>query len=170
MRTIDERLMHAPVEICFAIAADVEHWPVLLPHYRWVRFLRRQSFGTGTVEMAAWRVFAGSVRYPTRWVSEMSIDNERPAIRYTHVAGITRGMDVEWRFEPEPDGTRVHITHEWAGPHWPLVGRFAAERVIGPHFISAIAQRTLTGVAGEAERRAAGTTPPQSGTQGRVPS
>jgi hypothetical protein len=26
---------------------------------------------------------------------------------------------------------------------WPLIGRFAAERVIGPHFVDAIAGRTL---------------------------
>ena len=154
MNTIDERLMHAPADTCFTVAADVERWPALLPHYRWVRFLSRDGFGTGTVEMAAWRVFAGPVRYPTRWISEMSIDTQQPVVRYTHIGGITRGMAVEWRFEPRPEGTHVCITHEWVGPGWPLIGRFAADRIIGPHFVSAIAQRTLAGVAAEAERRA----------------
>jgi hypothetical protein len=34
---------------------------------------------------------------------------------------------------------------------WPLIGRFAAERVIGPQFIDAIAGRTLRTIKGLAE-------------------
>ncbi|HEX4573527.1 MAG TPA: hypothetical protein VH158_00250 [Gemmatimonadales bacterium] len=38
------------------------------------------------------------------------------------------------------------IVHDWAGPAWPLVGRLAAELVIGPVFIHGIAARTLAGI------------------------
>jgi ribosome-associated toxin RatA of RatAB toxin-antitoxin module len=155
MTTVDERLMRAPPRACFRVAADVERWPEILPHYRWVRFHERSGFGCGRVEMAAWRAFGPWLRYPTWWVSEMRADPDRPAIHYRHVEGITRGMDVVWEFHPEgPDTTRVRIVHTWDGPAWPLIGRIAAERIIGPHFISAIAQRTLAGVAAEAERTA----------------
>ena len=157
MRTVDERTMHAPATLCFDVAADVERWPEILPHYRHVRFLERQGFGRGRVEMAAWREFgsgAASARWPTWWVSEMRAEPDEPAIYYRHVDGITRGMDVRWEFLPEGHETRVRIVHEWSGPSWPLIGRFAAEAVIGPAFVSAIAQRTLAGVASEAERRA----------------
>lgn len=61
-------------------------------------------------------------------------------------------MDVEWSFEPVPDGTRVRIVHAWDGPRWPLIGVLAARAVIGPVFIHGIASRTLAGLARIAER------------------
>lgn len=151
--TIDVRVVAAPPQLCFEVAADVERWPQLLPHYRWVRFLHQQSFGTGRVEMAAWRDFAGPLRYPTWWVSDMHVSAEEPAIYFKHVDGITRGMDVKWAFEPHERGARVTITHEWPGPPWPLIGGVAWRHVMGPHFVSFIATRTLAGIGREAERR-----------------
>lgn len=167
MTTLDVQVMHAPVRLCFRVAADVERWPEILPHYRWVRFLEKDGFGRGRVEMAAWRPFAGPIRYPAWWVSRMRAVDDPPAIHYEHVDGITRGMRVKWAFESLPGGaTRVAITHAWAGPPWPLIGGFAWRHVIGPHFVSAIAARTLAGVAAEAERRARGSGPhaPSTGT------
>lgn len=154
MTTVDERLMAAPVDVCFRVAADVERWPHILPHYRWVRFHEKKAFGTGRVEMAAWRDFAGPVRYPTWWVSDMHLDTSEPAMHFTHVDGITRGMEVKWSFTARSDGTHVCITHAWQGPRWPLIGGAAWRLVIGPHFVSAIAARTLRGIGAEAERRA----------------
>ncbi|MFW5951440.1 MAG: hypothetical protein ACOCVZ_04920, partial [Gemmatimonadota bacterium] len=52
------------------------------------------------------------------------------------------------------EGTLVRIIHSWSGPSWPLIGAVAANAVIGPGFVSAIARRTLAGVCAEAERRA----------------
>jgi hypothetical protein len=157
--TIDERFVRADPATCFRVAADVERWPVILPHYRWVRFRDRAGFGTGLVEMAAWRDFGGPLRYPTWWLSRMSVEPHRPAVCYTHIDGITRGMAVSWEFFARDDGTLVRITHAWDGPRWPLIGRLAADTVIGPHFVSAIAARTLAGVGAEAERVAAGAAP-----------
>src|SRR5690606_28476219 len=74
MTILDERFMRAPADVCFHVAADVERWPDILPHYRHVRFHERSAFGRGRVEMAAWRDFGGPVRYPTWWVSEMHAD------------------------------------------------------------------------------------------------
>jgi hypothetical protein len=152
---LDDRFMDAPPAICFRVAADVERWPDILPHYRWVRFHDRSGFGVGRVEMAAWRDFAGPARYPTWWVSEMRADPAAPAVHYRHVGGVTRGMDVEWSFEAKDAGTLVRIRHSWTGPPWPVIGAIAWRFVIAPHFVSAIAQRTLAGVAAEAERVAA---------------
>ena len=155
MTTLDQQLMRAPAALCFQVAADVERWPAILPHYRWVRFRQRDGFASGIVEMAAWRPFPLGLRYPTWWMSEMHVDEEEPAVHYRHVRGITRGMEVKWSFAAAPgDTTLVHIVHDWSGPDWPLIGSLAAEQVIGPHFVSAIAQRTLAGVAREAERQA----------------
>jgi hypothetical protein len=154
LKTLDQQLIGAPPALCFRVAAQVEQWPTILPHYRWVRFHQKRGFGSGLVEMAAWRPFPLGLRYPTWWVSEMRVDESEPAVYYQHVRGITRGMSVKWSFLPlESGATLVRLVHDWTGPGWPLIGGLAARLVIGPHFVSAIAQRTLAGVAREAERQ-----------------
>lgn len=150
MRTVDRVEVAAPVEACFRAGADVERWPDILPHYRWVRFRRKDGFGRGLVDMAARREF-GPLPYPVWWVSEMTVDESRPAVIYRHVEGITTAMDVEWTFQPLDGGrTAIQIVHEWDdGPAWPLpsmVRRAIASAVIGPVFISNIAGRTLAGI------------------------
>lgn len=151
MRTVDERLSTAAPDECFRTAADVERWPRILSHYRWVRFRRRDGFASGLVEMAAWRRF-GPLDYPVWWVSEMSHDPATRTVRYRHVDGITKGMDVLWEVQDTGDGrTRLRIVHEWEGPSWPVIGRLAANAVIGPRFVSHIAGMTLDGIARAAE-------------------
>jgi ribosome-associated toxin RatA of RatAB toxin-antitoxin module len=158
METIDERLVRATPQQMFAAVREVESWPGHLPHYRYVRFRERRSDGGGLVEMSAYRHFpvAGPVRvsWPTWWLSEMSVDPKKPAIRFRHVGGITKGMDVEWTFSHAAGGTQVRILHVWDGPSWPVVGMWAATLVIGPVFIHGIASRTLAGLAAVAEREA----------------
>lgn len=151
MRTVDRILMRAPPGRVFTAASEVERWPGLLSHYRWVRMLERKGDG-GLVEMAAWRPF-GPLKYPTWWVSEMRVDPEQPAVYYRHVRGITAGMDVVWHMVPVDGGTEVTIVHEWNGPAWPVAGKAAAEWVIGPVFIHGIASRTLAGIAKHVEGR-----------------
>jgi len=48
-------------------------------------------------------------------------------------------------------GVDVEIVHTWKGPTWPLIGKLAAELVIGPVFIHGIASRTLAGIKKAAE-------------------
>jgi hypothetical protein len=155
LRTVDEIVVRGSPAHCFGFGADVERWPEWLPHYRWVRFQRKDGFGTGLVEMAARRAF-GPFSWPVWWVSEMTIDRARPAVIYRHVQGITTGMDVVWTFEDRGDGTtHVRIVHEWAtGPRWPLPGflrRWIGDTIIGPVFIHHVASRTLAGIKRAAE-------------------
>lgn len=149
MRTVDRRHMRASLERVFEAASNVERWPALLPHYRWVRTLERRG-DASVVEMAAWRPF-GPLNYPTWWVSEMRVDPASASVRYRHLRGITRGMEVEWSMVPAGGGVDVTIVHEWAGPAWPLIRRPAAEWVIGPVFVHGIASRTLAGIARHVE-------------------
>jgi len=146
MRLVDVVDVAAPVERVFAVAAEVERWPTILSHYRWVTMHERREDGGGVVEMAAWRPF-GPLRYPTWWMSKMWVDRSRWEVRYRHVRGVTREMDVLWRLEPTgPMATHIDLIHEWGGPAWPLIRRPAAEWVIGPVFIHGIASRTLAGI------------------------
>ncbi len=157
MTTVDEHRTTAPLEIIFDLAADVEQWTAYLSHYRYVRFQERRADGGGLVEMSANRPF-GAFDWPTFWTSEMSVTRpgslSPPSIRFRHVRGVTKGMDVEWTFSPSNNGTLVRIVHVWNGPRWPLIGDVAARGVIGPVFVHGIASRTLAGLAHAAERKA----------------
>jgi hypothetical protein len=123
-----------------------------------VRVQEHRADGGGIVEMSAYRPF-GLIHWPTWWRSTMRIrrpgGTDAPSIRFTHVGGITRGMEVEWSFqELDPERTLVRILHVWDGPDIPLVGPAAATLVIGPVFVHGIASRTLAGLAEAAERGA----------------
>jgi ribosome-associated toxin RatA of RatAB toxin-antitoxin module len=127
-----------PLPRIVALAADVERWPQILPHYRWVTLLA----GGGdrkVVEMAALRG-----RVPLRWRAVQTIDRsgETPIIVYHHIWGPTRGMDVAWTFNETAAGVDVAISHDFRPP-WPLIGDTIADGIIGPHFIEYVARRTL---------------------------
>lgn len=154
MRTVDRLYMAAPLERVLRAAVDVEQWPTLLRHYRWVRMLERRGNG-GLVEMAAWRPF-GWFKYPAWWVSEMWVDRAADAVHYRHVRGITTGMDVVWQLTASTEGTEVTIVHQWSGPAWPLIGPAAAAWIIGPVFVRGIASRTLAGIAKYVEGQSGG--------------
>jgi len=150
MRVLDELVVRAPIGRIFALARDVECWPTHLAHYRYVRFNAVATDGGGIVEMSANRPF-GVLDWPTWWRSEMRVSEDAPSVRYRHIAGVTRGMDVEWSFESTPAGTHVRVLHVWNGPGWPLIGTIAATDIIGPLFVHGIASRTLAGLARVAE-------------------
>lgn len=144
MHVIDRISIHAPLARVFDAARDIEQWPRILSHYRWVRVLERQA-DSAVVEMAAWRPF-GPVGYPTWWVSHMTVDQAAREVHYRHIRGITRGMDVVWSLAPRGGGVDVTVEHRWHGPAWPLIGGVVASAVIGPVFIHGIASRTLAGI------------------------
>ena len=146
MRSRVQIHVDAPFERIFPLAAEVERWPERLPHYRYVHRLPAEN-GERRFAMGARR---GPI--PVRWEAiQRPLPDER-RIEFTHTGGVTRGMQVAWRFEPEGDGWDVSIEHELQ-LKWPFVGGFAASRVIGPQFIDAIAGRTLRRVKALAEAR-----------------
>ena len=136
MRSELHELMHAPFEVAFDLAAGVERWPEILPHYRFVRRVPDPG-GERRFAMGARR---GPI--PVRWEAIQRPMRDERRIEFVHTGGVTRGMWVEWRFTDGADGLDVSIEHRLE-LGWPLIGRFAAERVIGPQFIEAIARRTL---------------------------
>ena len=151
MKTVDEREVRSRLATIFNLALEVERWPQLLAHYRFVRVRERASDGGGLVEMSANRPF-GPMDWPTWWLSEMQVIHDAPAVRFRHIGGVTSGMEVEWSFRELPEGTHVRLLHVWDGPHWPFIGVFAATQVIGPVFVHGIASRTLAGLARVAEK------------------
>lgn len=139
--------IEAPLERIFPLAAEVERWPKLLPHYRYVRRLPATN-GERRFAMGARR---GPI--PVRWEAIQRPLPEERRIEFTHTGGATRGMQVTWRFVPVDGGWEVSIEHELT-LRWPLIGGWVAEHVIGPQFIEAIARRTLRHVKALAEATA----------------
>lgn len=145
MRTTHEAVIYASPESILALGSDVERWPEMDPAYRWCRVLNRGADAI-VFEMA------GRIRgWPARWTARQERYPAQGRIVFHHIAGITRGMVVEWRIVPAGDGTRVTILHDLVMT-WPLVGRLVSDLIVGPIFIDWIARRTLKGVQRELER------------------
>ncbi|MBI4277559.1 MAG: SRPBCC family protein [Armatimonadetes bacterium] len=135
MLTRNAITIRAPAGRIFQLAAEVERWPELLPHYRWVRVLARDG-NRKTVEMAAHRD-----GFPVKWRAVQEVRPADGVIRFAHVRGVTKGMQVEWRLQPRAGGEiEVSITHELA---WPRPLRWFADIVIGEMFVRNIAGKTL---------------------------
>lgn len=135
MNTVTSILMKAPRERIFETAANLEEWPRLLPHYRYINYLERGT-DRNVVIMAAIRD-----GIPISWHSEQIIDRALHQVRFTHLRAWTKGMRVVWNFRETPAGVLVEITHDLKF-RFPLLAPLA-ERIIGGFFIDNIANKTL---------------------------
>ena len=146
MHKTNSIVMHAPKTAIFDAAANLELWPKILPHYRYIRFLERGR-DRNVVVMAARR--SG---IPISWTSEQIIDRERLEIRFLHLKAWTKGMHVVWTFSDAPEGVRVAISHD-------LTFRIRAlaaivDPIIGDFFIHSVANKTLHCMKAYVEARA----------------
>jgi ribosome-associated toxin RatA of RatAB toxin-antitoxin module len=151
MHTSISHRIHAEPALVFRLAANVQDWPRLLPHYRSVRVL--EDCGDARVlEMAARRDVVGRVAIPLRWTSVQRLNPDQFQIDFEHVRGVTRGMLVRWHIErADPEWTVATIRHLFA-PRWP-VPEPVLHAIVGDYFINGVAQRTLRrlGALAEAE-------------------
>jgi ribosome-associated toxin RatA of RatAB toxin-antitoxin module len=144
MRTVNSIQIHARLEDIFRLAAEIERWPYLLPHYRWVRTIRR-SGDTSLVEMAAKRGWI-----PVKWTSVRQCAPQERRIYYKHVEGATTGMSVEWSFTPVDGGIDVTILHELTLTR-PVIASRLGKWIVGRFFVEPIADRTLRHIKALAE-------------------
>jgi ribosome-associated toxin RatA of RatAB toxin-antitoxin module len=129
--------MNVPWRAAYDRAADVEGWPRILPHYRWVKTLETRDTGR-VVEMAARRGF-----WPVRWTALLETRPEERRIYFTHLKGPARGMRVYWEFSDGDGFTDVTIFHELL-LEVPLVRTRLGKWVVSEGFIRPIATKTLT--------------------------
>jgi aromatase len=131
----------APPSVVFALARDVERWATLLPHYTRSVALDRRADGSIVADFIARRPLLAvlGIGLPVTWRSRTWNEPDRHRLRFVHIAGATRGMDVTWRIEPTGDGTacRVTIGHDFT-PRLPWFARF-----VDRWFTRPIAGRTL---------------------------
>jgi ribosome-associated toxin RatA of RatAB toxin-antitoxin module len=144
----------APYERIFPLAAKVEEWGHILPHYRYVRVLKAGK-RRKLLRMSAWRNFI-----PVTWTAVQTVieGSERipGTIVFHHTRGVMRGMDVAWTFEPRPDhgDVVVRITHHLHKPPFPIkmLGKKGIDLIVGKLFIEYIARKTLKRIKMLAER------------------
>lgn len=146
MHKTNSILMHTPKTAIFETAADLELWPKILPHYRYIEFLERGP-DRNIVVMAAQR--SG---IPISWTSEQIIDRDKFEIRFHHLKAWTKGMRVVWTFSDVPEGVLVTISHD-------LRFRIPAlspivDPIIGDFFIHSVASKTLRCMKAYVEARA----------------
>jgi ribosome-associated toxin RatA of RatAB toxin-antitoxin module len=132
--------IEAPAELVFRLARDVPRWPDLLPHYVSVRIMEPpRPDGSLIARMVARRPLLRvlGLGLPVTWKARVWNEPETLRLRFFHVAGATKGMDVTWRIEPTEYGCRVSIEHDFR-PRVPLYAGF-----VDRWFIRPIAGRTL---------------------------
>ena len=135
MHTGNSIIIRAPKMTIFETAANLELWPKILPHYRYIRYLER-GHDRNLVVMAAVR--SG---IPISWTSEQIIDRKNIEVHFHHLKAWTKGMRVVWSFKETPDGILVEIMHELRFRNRALAPM--AEPIIGNFFIHHIAGKTL---------------------------
>jgi len=119
----------------FETAANLELWPTILPHYRYIRYLER-SENRNIVVMAAVR--SG---IPISWTSEQVIDREKMEVHFHHLKAWTKGMHVVWTFKETSAGVLVEIVHNLEFRNRALAP--LVEPIIGKFFIHHVAGKTL---------------------------
>jgi ribosome-associated toxin RatA of RatAB toxin-antitoxin module len=126
-------------DLVFALAHNVERWAVLLPHYTRSTAVERRPDGSLVTDFIARRPLLGvlGLGLPVAWRSRTWSERPSMRLRFVHVAGATRGMDVTWRILPDGDGTQVVIAHDF-GPRIPGFAAF-----VDRFFTRPIAGRTL---------------------------
>lgn len=144
MHTATAIVMRAPRGQIFETAANLENWPRLLPHYRYITYLERGARQPDGSERHVVVMAARRGNLPIAWTSEQVIDREAMEVRFTHLKRWTKGMHVAWTFTelPEdPGAVRVEIVHDLRFRFPPLAP--LADRIIGGFFIEHVANQTL---------------------------
>jgi len=129
----------APPELVFTLARDVERWERLLPHYSRSRARERRADGSLVVDFVARRPLVAmlGIGLPVTWRARTWHEPATRRLRFAHVAGATKGMDVTWRIDAAGAGSHVSIDHDFR----PRVALFAA--FVDRAFTRPIAGRTL---------------------------
>lgn len=132
--TIDGDLKHI-----YEIGSEIENWPNLLPHYRYVNVLWRDEN-----RMVA-KMGASRDGIPVTWTCWQERIPDEPRVVFRHIGGFTRGMKVAWTFEEHDELVTVRIHHEF-NKGWPLIDRLVSDKIVGDFFVGAIAGKTLAQV------------------------
>ena len=97
----------APVDEVFAYWRNLENFPQWMSHVREVRYIGGDRYH--------WKV-DGPAGVPVEWDSELLNVAENREMTWRSVEGATVSHTGRVRFEPDGDGTRVHVQLRYAPP------------------------------------------------------
>ena len=148
---VDIHIAASPA-LVFRLTRDVERWADLLPHYTRSRAVETRPDGSVIADFIALRPLIPvlGLGLPVTWRSRTWSEPASCRLRFVHVAGATRGMDVTWRIEPDGEDAHVVIEHDFA----PRIPGLAL--VVDRFFTRPIAGRTLAAFKAIAEAVEAG--------------
>ena len=154
----------APADLVFDLARDPRRWERLLPHYARSHAVDVRGDAV-VIDFVARRPFplvgVLGLGLPVAWRARTWAEPDAVRLRFVHVAGATKGMDVTWRIEPLAAGTRVSIDHDFR-PRLPGFAWFVDRAFTRP-----IAGRTLATFKALAEALGEALTEPDGGPGGR---
>ena len=157
----------AAPELVYRLAHDVTRWERLLPHYSRSAMIRAEAGNVLVCEFIARRPFVPvlGLGIPVAWRSRTWSESDTRRLRFVHVAGATRGMDVTWTIEPlaledGSSGTRIEIAHDFE----PRIPGFAT--FVDVVFTRPIAGRTLATIGALAEALTTGSAGESGSQQG----
>ncbi len=140
MRTVNSiEILGDPAVIrprIYQLAADIQDWPAILPHYRYMRVTEQSD----TYKIADYG--ASRDGFPVSWRARQELFPDDYRITFKHIGGVTKGMWVEWTLRALTDRVLVAIDHELIYPV-PLLGPWFAKSIVGGLFVENIAGKTL---------------------------
>jgi aromatase len=109
--TENEITIAAPLDLVWDMTNDLDRWPQLFSEYAAVEVLSRNG-DTVTFRLTMHPDENGKV---WSWVSERVADRENLTVRARRVeTGPFDHMNIEWKYEETPAGTRMHWTQDFA--------------------------------------------------------
>ncbi|MER6027829.1 SRPBCC family protein [Streptomyces sp. NPDC001851] len=109
--TQNEITIAAPLDLVWDMTNDLERWPQLFSEYASVEVLKREGEKT-TFRLTMHPDENGTV---WSWVSEREPDRDNLTVTARRVeTGPFAHMDIHWRYEEVPAGTRMVWTQDFA--------------------------------------------------------
>src|SRR4051794_15325995 len=131
----------ASADLVFALARGVTRWERLIPHYARSRAVETRVDGSLVVDFIARRpiplIGVTGLALPVTWRARTWNEPATRKLRFVHVVGATKGMDVTWHIEAVGSGCHVSIDHDFR----PRIRAFAP--FVDTGFTRPIAGRTL---------------------------
>jgi len=129
-RHSEARIVPHPVEVMYAIVADVGRYPEFLPWVTSLTVKSREWIDTREMLLAEMSVGFGALS--ERYTSRVMLDPERRRIDVAQTDGPFRVLENHWQFTPDPKGCRVDfaIAFEFRSRLLDAIASAAFERVM----------------------------------------
>jgi len=115
MQTENSIVIKGDIDEVFSVVQDVERYPEFMPQFKETEIIKKD----GNKILVKRRIKIGCL--PLDWQSEMVIGKDR-WIKFTHLTGLLRGMETEWRFKETEEGVEIRVFHNLE-IKIPIVGR-----------------------------------------------